>query len=426
MLNSTSIKVVNQAKFSQRFVRPCYASYCFSSIPATIDFLLTGTPQQTLPLDVFGKLPTRYKKVVLLFIDSFGWRFFERYSKRYPFLKAFLQDGVVSKMTSQFPSTTAAHVTCIHTGLNVGQSGIYEWSYYEPLVDDMISPLLFSYVNDKFSHETLKRSPQPAAAFFPRQTFYQMLQSKGIESHVFQNENYTTSTYSEIVFRGSQVHPYRTLQEALRSLSQVLLSPTEKPGYYFLYFDKIDTTCHNFGPYSKQLDDAVDVCLRHLNDILYQTVAGKCTDTLLLMTADHGQVEVNPQQTYYLNKQIPNISRLFKTNKRGSVMVPAGSARDMFLHVKEEHLTALVPELRQRLDGRAEVYLTQDLIAQQFFGMQPPSSTFLDRVGNVVILPYKHETVWWYEEGKFAMHFQGHHGGLTPEEMEIPFMALSL
>jgi hypothetical protein len=50
----------------------------------------------------------------------------------------------------------------------------------------------------------------------------------------------------------------------------------------------------------------------------------------------------------------------------------------------------------------------------------------LTRVGNVVILPYQYETVWWYEGGKFEMHFQGHHGGLTPEEMEIPLLLLAL
>jgi hypothetical protein len=44
----------------------------------------------------------------------------------------------------------------------------------------------------------------------------------------------------------------------------------------------------------------------------------------------------------------------------------------------------------------------------------------------VVILPYKNETVWWYEEGTFAMHFRGHHGGLGPEEMEIPLIVLPL
>ena len=123
---------------------------------------------------------------------------------------------------------------------------------------------------------------------------------------------------------------------------------------------------------------------------------------------------------------MPGITRYLKMNQRAHLLIPAGSARDMFLHVKEECVDALLIELKHRLAGRAEVYRTSELLAQHFFGLQPPSHLLLDRIGNVVILPYKHETVWWYEEGTFSMHFYGHHGGLTPEEMEVPLLLLPL
>ncbi len=426
MLNAASLRVVNHAKFSQRFVRPCYDSYCFSRLPATIEFLLTGQGQNTLPLDVLGNLPNRYDKVVFFFIDAFGWRFFERYAEKYSFLKTILKQGVVSKLTSQFPSTTAAHVTCMHTGLNVGQSGVYEWNYYEPLVDEIISPLLFSYIGDKLTRDTIKHSAIPPADFFPKETLYRRFQAKGVNSHILQYQAYSSSTYSDVVFRGATIHPYRTLQEAFTLMADLLNSKGTTPAYYFLYFDRIDAACHNYGPYSKMFEEAVDYCLSSMEQIFYQQVRGKTPKTLFMMSADHGQVEVDPHTTYYLNRQVPGIARSLKTNKRGSLLVPAGSARDMFLYVKEEHVTFLLAELRQRLAGKAEVYLTQDLLDQHFFGMEAPSSVLLQRLGNMVILPYKHESVWWYEEGKFGMHFQGHHGGLTPEEMEIPLLLLPL
>src|SRR5581483_11167180 len=144
------------------------------------------------------------------------------------------------------------------------------------------------------------------------------------------------------------------------------------------------------------------------------------------MSADHGHVPVNPRTTFYLNQQIPGITRYLKTNRRGNLLVPAGSPRDMFLYIKDEYIDEAIGRLRQSLDGRAEVYTTRELLEQHFFGLQEPSPTFLARAGNVVILPYKYETVWWYEEDKFEMHFQGHHGGLTPEEMEIPLLVLPL
>jgi hypothetical protein len=50
------------------------------------------------------------------------------------------------------------------------------------------------------------------------------------------------------------------------------------------------------------------------------------------------------------------------------------------------------------------------------------SPRFQSRVGNLVILPYRGESVWWFEKDKFEQKFHGHHGGLTKQEMEIPLI----
>ena len=425
MLNTPSLDAVNSAKFSQRFVKPLYDSYCFSNIPRTIESLLSGEGQSALPADVFGKLPTKYSKVLLFFVDAFGWRFFERYAEKYEFLKIMLKDGVVSKLTSQFPSTTAAHVTCIHTGLDVAQSGVYEWNYYEPLVDEVISPLLFSYAGDK-ARDTLKATTLPAEAFYPTSTFYQALRARGIASYVFQSSTFTPSTYSNIVFRGAHVVPFKTLPGALTALSELVLSEKASPGYYCLYFDQIDYICHHYGPNSPQFEKEVDTFLTAMDQLLYQKIAGKSRDTLLIMSADHGQIEVDPTRTFFLNLHVAGIERYLRTNQKGKLLVAAGSARDMFLYVKDEFIDEVLVLLQKQLAGWAEVYRTQELLAQHFFGLQKPSPVFLGRLGNLVILPYPNETVWWYEAGRFDMHFLGHHGGLTPEEMEIPLLLLAL
>ena len=426
MLNTTSLNAVEQATFSQQFIRPLYDSYCFANIPQTIDFLLTGEDASALSLDVFDGLPTHYDKVILFFVDAFGWRFFERYADRYPFLKTCLDHGVISTLTSQFPSTTAAHTTCIHTSLNVGQSGVYEWNYYEPLVDDIISPLLFSYARDKFARDTLAKANISPTEYYPQRTLYQALKAKGIVSYIFQSQAYTPSTFSNAVFSGSHVVPFQNLPDALSRLTEVITAHKAPPYYYFVYYDRIDALCHHYGPNSPEFEREVDSFLTAMNTLFYQKLHDKVGKTLLLITADHGQVEVNPNTTIYLNKEIPGIERYLKTNRQGRLLVPAGSARDMFLYVKDELLAEAVEILRHHLAGRAEIYPTNDLLAQHFFGSQPPSASFLGRVGNVVILPYEHESVWWYEEGVFEMRFSGHHGGLTPAEMEIPFMALHL
>src|SRR5260221_3045335 len=201
-----------------------------------------------------------------MFIDSFGWVFVERCTEKYEFLKIVLEQGVGSTLTSQFPSTTAAHVTCIHTGQNVGQSGVYEWSYYEPLVDALMLPLLFAYAND-YMHDGIKRSAIPAQEFYPRRTVYETLHSQCITSHSLQYKEYATSTYSNVTFRGAHVHSYASIQEALVYLSELLMVKMPSPTYYFLYFDRIDAICHTHGPNSKQFDGAVHTFLQYMQEL---------------------------------------------------------------------------------------------------------------------------------------------------------------
>ena len=140
---------------------------------------------------------------------------------------------------------------------------------------------------------------------------------------------------------------------------------------------------------------------------------------LFLMTADHGQVEIDPKTTIYLNRapQFSGIERFFKTNLKGQLLVPAGSPRDMFLYVKDDLLEEAQSFLAPRLEGKADVVKTETLIGDGYFGPEV-SSRFRERAGNLVILPYRYESVWWYEKDKFEQRFYGHHGGLTPQEME--------
>jgi hypothetical protein len=49
-----------------------------------------------------------------------------------------------------------------------------------------------------------------------------------------------------------------------------------------------------------------------------------------------------------------------------------------------------------------------------------------ERVGNLVVLPYAGQTVYWREEGRFVMDKRGHHGGLTPREMDTGVYLLPL
>jgi predicted AlkP superfamily pyrophosphatase or phosphodiesterase len=421
---STSDSIIERSRFGEKFIKPLYDSYCFSNIPATIQSLLGVTKNAGLPGDVLpsGKYK-EYKKVVFLFIDAFGWKFFEKYKNKYPFLQRFIDKGVVSKITAQFPSTTAAEVTTMNTGLPVGESGVYEWFYYEPKLDAVIAPLLFSYAKDD-KRGTLAQTGIDSAKLYPSETLYEKLNNQGVKSDLFLSSEFANSEYNLVVSRGANMHPFGSVAEALTNLSEILVKEMERTYLYF-YYGKIDTMGHKHGTDSRYFESEVDLLFTAFERIFMKFIEGKVKDTIILLSADHGQTNVNPKTTFYLNREIKDISKYLKTTKKGEVIVPVGSCRDMFLHVKENFLDELSKILNQKLKGKVEIYKVEELIKDGFFGRNI-SKEFTERVGNLVILPYAGESVWWYEEGVFEQKHIGHHGGLTPEEMEIPFLALPM
>lgn len=355
-----------------------------------------------------------YDAVVLFLVDGFGWRFFERFQEM-PFLKRMSKFGRVEKLTSQFPSTTAAHLTTIHTGWTVGQSGVHEWIYYEPLVDSIIAPLLFSY-SGLWERDLLKSAGVHPSLIYPRGMFYPGLKTMGVKPYGFGIREYTPSTYSSEVMEGAELRSFKTLSEALINVG-LLLEGQAQPAYVYLYFDRIDMLGHEYGPAAPQTEAEIETFLLIMETYFERIFKGK--RILFLMTADHGQTEINPQTTIFLNTNplFTGIERFLKTNGKGQLLVPAGSPRDMFLYIKDELLEEAQTFLAPRLEGKADVVQTETLIDEGYFGPDV-TSRLRERAGNLVILPYRYEAVWWYEKGKFEQRFYGHHGGLTPEEME--------
>jgi predicted AlkP superfamily pyrophosphatase or phosphodiesterase len=223
------------------------------------------------------------------------------------------------------------------------------------------------------------------------------------------------------MFRGAEVRPFTTLPEGLVNLQQQV-SKSSGPAYFFFYFDKIDALAHTYGPASAQTEAEITTFLFCMEQLLMQPLLKTARNTLLVVTADHGQIETDPQTAIYLNLEprLKGLQRYLRTNQQGEILVPGGSPRDLFLYVKDIWLDHAVRFLSERLGDKAAIWKTQDLIDQGYFGPPPFSPFFQERVGNLVILPNAYESIWWYEKGKFEQKFYGYHGGLTPQEMEIP------
>lgn len=312
-----------------------------------------------------------------MLLDAFGRRFLERHAD-HPFLRRL----EVTELSTQFPSTTTAHVTTMHTGRPVGEHGLYEWHVYEPVLDAIVTPLLFSYAGDP-KRDTLRGVLDPNA-LLSGDTLYERLP---VPSTVLQPAAFSPSTYDRVAARGARLAPFRTLSEGVEAFWSAL----SEPGYAYLYWDRIDAAGHDHGPDSREFVaasvDALDTLERGL----------RATDALVLVTADHGQVATNPFRVDWLDELWPELPGLL-THR------PAGSPRDVFLHTDEPDV--VIAGLAERLGDRGEVRRAADLVTPG------------PRLADVCVLPAAGRMAWLRPYADRSTRFRGHHGGLHPDETE--------
>ena len=387
--------------------RPEQGTRCFDQLPATVERLLTGARNGPVLDEPF--LRERFERVALVYFDAFGWTFLERHAD-HPVVERARADGLLTQLTAQFPSTTTAQVTTVHSGLPVAEHGLYEWHVYEPTLDRLITPLLFSFAGDGI-RGTLLGQIDPDA-LFPTDSVYARLADAGVRSTVVLPASIAGSAPNVGLLRMADVVPFETAQGALAAASRAL---DEDTAYAHVYLDALDSLMHGVGTD----DPAVGFVTRSVLDDLHRATFPP--GTLVLLTADHGMSPVDPDRTVYVNELWPGLAERLETGADGKPLAPAGSCRDLFLHVREEHVDEVCAALSERLDGVADVVAVDELVAEGIF--TEPSPRLRERLANVVVLPRYGEAVYWHEPGRFAQQLHGQHGGLSPQEMEIPLLA---
>ena len=387
--------------------RPEQGRRCFDQLPATLERLLTG--RTTGPALDEPLLRERFERVVLVYFDAFGWAFFERHADHPLFARA-RGDGLLVQLTAQFPSTTTAQVTTIHSGLAVAEHGLYEWHVYEPSLDRLITPLLFSFAGDG-TRGTLLGHLEPDDVF-PHESVYAGLAATGVRSTVVLPAAIAGAAPNITMLRGTDIVPFATVETGLAAAAAAV---ADGAGYAHVYLDEVDSLMHAVGPDDPLAEAAARLVLDALVEATFPS------GTLVLVTADHGMAPVDPARTVYVNELWPALVQYLETGADGKPLAPAGSCRDLFLHVRDGHVEDVCAGLGERLDGIADVVSVAQLVGEGI--VAHPSPRLDARLANVVVLPRHGEAVYWHEPGRFDQHLHGQHGGLSPQEMEIPLVA---
>jgi predicted AlkP superfamily pyrophosphatase or phosphodiesterase len=196
-------------------------------------------------------------------------------------------------------------------------------------------------------------------------------------------------------------------------LKEALVGMTGKAWLNF-YWAALDAMAHVHGPGTSYHAAEIASFWRTFDEI-FQDVASP--DTLYLFTADHGHVYADARQTLYLNERFPQLTACLPVSHTGNPIYPNGSPRDVFLHVRPERREEVLRLLRRELADLALVMPMDEVLSEGLFGPLPACPELRRRLGDILILPYLGNFIWWREPGIMQNDFYGHHGGLSREEL---------
>lgn len=432
MVNKESIEAMVSAEFYPGFIRPLYESFCFSRIPGSIYRILCEQESHKYPSLPLSCLPEDFSNIshiVFILIDGFGWnRILPGIEGRseYPLLgiDLFKDHGRISVLTSQFPSTTVVHTVTTASGLMPGEAGIMEWNYYEPRLGRVITPFLMNFAGDK-NYGSLLKKGYNASDIFPEGLFIKELKKNDIKSYIYSNVDFTPSDFSRRMFSEAKVIPVYSLASGFADLKEKLIK--DERAYHFLYIDSYDALLHSLGNKSSGPGAEAEAVFLLLDHFIKKYKKKLPPNTMFLVSADHGQVDISPDRAVYLNVQWPEIMQYMEKGKDGRILAGAGSSgRSIMLNIVPEKRQYIKNVLKYILKGYAEVFSHDDLMKMHAYGNKSVLEDLSQRAGDIVILAHKDKTIGWFEKDRFSVSLNGQHGGMTKEEMMIPFLSLCL
>lgn len=425
MIFKEAVDSIRKQSSDVDFTYPFYKENCISNIPGTVlDLFDVKNKKSKLPIKVNRGANEEVNKVVLLVLDGFGYNQFLRYYKHHKFLTNLAEKGDVFPVTSVFPSQTTNALTTLNTGLTPQEHGLFEYYLYLKEVDRIVSTLSFEPLGSKRRNELIEKGFDPKL-LFNGNTIQNTLREAGVKTFVHIYTGYAYSPYSKVLFDGITIVPNLKSSDLIVNLRKKLENENG-PAYFFVHLSNLDTIAHEYGPDSYEYGAELSVISHLLQKELMEKIDCKTAkETLVLVTSDHGGVNIVPQNTTYLN-EFPQVVKNLQCNKGGKHILPTGSARDIFLHVREDKLTETKELLAQKIGDKAKIVETKEAIKNGLFGLGGVSREFSDRVGNLLILPYRNETVWFEHFKGRRLSLLGHHGGLNEEEMLVPLAVTKL
>ncbi|MFJ6153844.1 alkaline phosphatase family protein [Micromonospora profundi] len=353
-----------------------------------------GVPGSADPLGLVPSL-AGVRRVAVLLVDGLGWYQLPTAAPYAPTL-AGLAATVARPLIAGFPSTTPTSLVTLGTGVAAGAHGVLGFTVRVPGTDRVLT------------HTAWAADPSPLR-WQPVPTQFERARAAGVAVTVVSRPEFGGSGLTLAANRGGDFRGAAGVDAVAATMLAALAAgpgPTLVSGYHA----DLDRHGHVSGVDSEPWR----IAAAEVDTLLARLVDGLPPDAALLVTADHGQLDVPVAHRFDLDTDL----RL-----RAGVRVVAGEARVRYLHVEPGAVDDVVAAWSEVLGDAARVRTRDEVVAGGWFG--PVPEDHLGRIGDVVVICNDTYAVMATRtEPPMASRLVAYHGSDTAAELTVPLLVV--
>ncbi|MDG4805326.1 alkaline phosphatase family protein [Micromonospora sp. WMMD1120] len=353
-----------------------------------------GVPGSPDPLGLVPAL-VGVRRIAVLLVDGLGWYQVPTAAPYAPTL-AGLAATVGRPLVAGFPSTTPTSLVSLGTGVAPGAHGVVGFTVRVPGTDRVLT------------HTDWAADPSPLT-WQPVPTQLERARAAGVTTTVVSRPEFGGSGLTLAANRGGDFRGAAGGQAVADAMLAALATgsgPTLVSGYHA----DLDRYGHVHGVDSEPWR----IAATEVDGLLARLVDGLPSDAALLVTADHGQLDIPAAHRFDLDTD----SRL-----RAGVRLVAGEARVRYLHVEPGAVDDVMAAWSEVLGEAARVRTRDAVVATGWFG--PVAEEHLARIGDVVVICNDTYAVMASRtERPMASKLVAYHGSDTATELTVPLLVV--
>lgn len=339
--------------------------------------------------------------MIVLVVDGLGWHQLRASAGDAPFLAS----APGRPIDAVAPTTTVAGLASIATGRTPGRHGLVGYTVAHPAHDQPFNLLVWRVGMRGGGHDA--RTSIVPEAIQPEPTAFERAQEAGVDTTVVVHPDFLDSGLTRAALRGGRRVPAAGLVETLAGATAHV--DGTGPHLVYAHHGDVDTAGHVHGPFS----EAWRSTLREVDGALTSMLRGLPEDVTVLVTSDHGMIEVPPDDVLEVS-EIPELL--------DGVRVLAGEPRLRQLGCHPGAADEVAGRWREALGEDATVLTREAAVAAGWFGPEVHERT-RSLLGDVLVAMHRGTVVHERVDTHGGRH-RGQHGSLTTEELEVPLLLL--